>query len=606
MFSVATPAWVRFLRSYGPVPSNDNMYDESIQRALRRTKLKPLVLPAQFVEELLANFRAEAPRSFILTGTAGDGKTYHCREVWRALGGSLDDWNAGAKVQRLPIGSRELVVVKDLSELSDDEGGAVVRRFATDVIDPNAQRVYLVAANHGQLLEKLKASADAPAVRALTDAVEALMVTGRHPSEQMRFDLRDLSRSPAADLLVDVVREIVGHEAWAGCESCGSAPECPIRANRSRMMGDGDGGRMTSRLRALVDVSEHNGHHFPIRQLLVLATNMLLGHPDARDGLMSCGDVPGFVAAGTTDRASVYRNVFGENLKPSRAERTEPFGKLALFGIGVETSNAIDSVLVYGADDPKLEASYAALMLADARYGATPAFQSAQRAYLEGRDAGAEDRFLHLLRAQRQRLFFTMPDGAGDGAGVWELTIFKFAGDFLSVADALRDGKPTPRESLGRLVRGLNRVFSGMLVQTQDELILATSGTHAQTRTSPLLDDKISVTRKGGEEVALNAADGGGVGLSIRFTRDDNPPAVELVLTPTRYEFLNRVAQGALPSSFSLECHEDFLALKARLLSAAERRRALDGPPPDEALELQFLELASDGRAGSRRVSVRL
>ena len=28
--------WIKFLRSYGPIPTNDNMYDESIQRALRR------------------------------------------------------------------------------------------------------------------------------------------------------------------------------------------------------------------------------------------------------------------------------------------------------------------------------------------------------------------------------------------------------------------------------------------------------------------------------------------------------------------------------------------------------------------------------------------
>jgi hypothetical protein len=34
---------------YGPIPTNDNMYDETIQRALRRHRIDPLVLPAQFV-----------------------------------------------------------------------------------------------------------------------------------------------------------------------------------------------------------------------------------------------------------------------------------------------------------------------------------------------------------------------------------------------------------------------------------------------------------------------------------------------------------------------------------------------------------------------------
>src|SRR5258705_2981055 len=109
--------WIKFLRNYGPIPTNDNMYDETIQRALRRLKIEPLVLPAQFLDVIVANFRSDSPQTEILTGTAGDGKTYHCREVWMALGGSAIDWNRGEKVQRLTAKSCELVIIKDLSEL---------------------------------------------------------------------------------------------------------------------------------------------------------------------------------------------------------------------------------------------------------------------------------------------------------------------------------------------------------------------------------------------------------------------------------------------------------------------------------------------------------
>jgi hypothetical protein len=155
--------WIKFLRNYGPIPTNDNMYDESIQRALRRHRIKPIVLPAQFLDQLLANFRSDRPASEILTGTAGDGKTYHCRETWRALGGSDEDWNTGRKVQRLRLGSRDLVVVKDLSELRADESATLLTTMAIDVATPDAARVYLIAANHGQLLEKLKAAPHTPA-----------------------------------------------------------------------------------------------------------------------------------------------------------------------------------------------------------------------------------------------------------------------------------------------------------------------------------------------------------------------------------------------------------------------------------------------------------
>src|ERR1700722_8090781 len=100
MSSSAASRWIRFLRNYGPIPTNDNMYDESIQRALRRHRIDPLVLPAQFLGQILDNLRSDAPRSEILTGTAGDGKTYHCRGAWIGLGGSESAWNTGKKNQR--------------------------------------------------------------------------------------------------------------------------------------------------------------------------------------------------------------------------------------------------------------------------------------------------------------------------------------------------------------------------------------------------------------------------------------------------------------------------------------------------------------------------
>jgi hypothetical protein len=148
MSSTETARWIRFLRNYGPIPTNDNMYDETIQRALQRQHIAPLVLPAQFLDKLLINFRSDVPYSEILTGTAGDGKTYHCRETWMVLDGSESEWGTGRKVQRLPLGARELVVVKDLSELRAEESAALLVTMAVDVAMPNPERLYLIAANH--------------------------------------------------------------------------------------------------------------------------------------------------------------------------------------------------------------------------------------------------------------------------------------------------------------------------------------------------------------------------------------------------------------------------------------------------------------------------
>lgn len=585
------------------------MYDESIQRALRRNRIEPLVLPAQFLAQVLENLQSDEPCSEILTGTAGDGKTYHCREAWIRLGGSEDLWNAGQKVQRLVRGSREIVVVKDLSELRAEESGALLADMAEQVAHPAPARVYLIAANHGQLLEKLKEAPQGASMQSMIGAVEELLVTGVNPNTTIRLKLRDLSQAPASQMIRTIIAAMTSHTGWDHCEGCPAhnAQICPIWENRSRLQGHADSALLQERLTALVELSEQNGVHFPVRQLLALVANLLLGHPDAPDGLMSCADVPDIVAKGTLDLASVYRNIFGENLKPRRAEKSDLFRKLNAFGIGGETSNRVDNLLVYGADDPALETAYRELVLSDAVYGGTTAYTMAQRAYLEADDAGARESFLPRLRAQRQRMFFVLPKDRAEEFDLWDLTVFRYGGLYLEVAAQLRARSSLPRRVMPLVMRGLNRVFTGMLVQNQDELVLATSGSHSQSKTSPLLDELISVPRQGGEEAVVTTDRNGAVVLVVRLSRGDDPGPVSLALTPTRFEFLGRVAEGALPSSFSLECHEDLLALKARLLSATERRRVVDEdlPAADGELVLRFIELGSDGRASPRRVTVR-
>jgi hypothetical protein len=72
-----------------------------------------------------------------------------------------------------------------------------------------------------------------------------------------------------------------------------------------------------------------------------------------------------------------------------------------------------------------------------------------------------------------------------------------------------------------------------------------------------------------GEEVTITA-DEGSPYLRVSLGRDDKP--IDFALWLVRYEFLTRVAQGALPSSFSKECNEDVLAFKSLVLSQYYRR----------------------------------
>lgn len=119
---------ITFLRKYGPIPQNDNMYDESIQRASKRLKFDPITFESPYLEKLQNNLASDTPHSIILTGTAGDGKTYLCRKIWEYLGGDSDEWSSEKKIRRLSLNNgKELVVIKDSSELRKSENIKKIR-----------------------------------------------------------------------------------------------------------------------------------------------------------------------------------------------------------------------------------------------------------------------------------------------------------------------------------------------------------------------------------------------------------------------------------------------------------------------------------------------
>ena len=598
--------WITFLRKYGPVPSNDNMYDEAIQRSLRRIDMRPIELPSAYLERIIENLENSPPRSVLLTGTAGDGKTFHCREVYRHFGGDLDTWHeARTTVQRIQVGDYELQVVKDLSEFPGDDGRTFTRVMADDIADPSTKRIFLVAANHGQLLEKLNQASEAPRVAALREQIVEAMVTGQNADDSF-LAVFDLSKVSGTELLQQITAAILNHPGWNACSECSlytQTPRCPIQENRSRLASEKEP-TLQQRLTALIELSELNDVHYPIRQLLALTANMLLGHPTATDGLMTCQTAARILADGNHDGASVYSNVFGDNLK-RRANKSEPFTKLRSFGIGEETNNSIDSILVYGNDDPALKDRFAELLLDDPVYGATPGYTTAQTAYLEGAEGGRATTFLDYLKHARHRLFFSIAPGSAMETLLWDLTVFRFAGEFLETSRQLQDGRSATRHVMRQIVKGLNCVFTGMLIEDEQQIVVASAGSHSQSRTSHIVDAFVSVAPRLGEEVHLGW-NAGRVVLSISVAPPTDIEAVVLPLTLLRFEFLCRVAGGALPSSFSRECYEDFLDYKARLFRALQERDSGNHPSLVDEVVINFLDVGPDGRARQEPVSVKV
>lgn len=612
-------AWVRFLRSYGPTPNDLNLFDEYVTGALGRAKVQPISLASPQLEAMKERIASRLPGSILIAGTAGDGKTYHCRSLWMALGGTAMDWAGPDPVKCLTLqDGRTAMFVKDLSEISDErQSDDILEALERSVLNGDDSIVLVIAANHGQILERLRdlgaRQSRAHPLRKLVQ--DTFLLTGLAPE---RLAIFDLSRTARRHSLIEVIAAVAGHPEWEKCSRCqwrNDGRVCPIFENKERLLGRGDEGSFAKRLGDLVEISRHNGWHLPVRDLLALASNMVLGHRDAKEGLLSCSEVPKLQDGGRTERGSVYDNVFGANLPKRRANDRQVFRALAAFGIGEETTNGSDGLLVYGADDSKLADVFNRFVREDSIYGATASYLAAQTRYLEGDEEarledGAAD-FLGRLESQRRRLFFTLPDNEPDYP-FWGMTAFNFAGDYLELIAALQEKRPISELVRSRLTKGLNRVMTGLLVENSDRLFVASSGGFTQSRISVLCDTEVPARRQGG------------VGMQVRVDPQTERPTIDVALapgggssvafnlSPVRFEFLCRVAEGALPGSFSNECLEDMLAFKAKLLRKAELIRSAAKAEDDEvdeeagALTLRFIEIENSGHGFSRPVTVRV
>lgn len=607
-------AWVRFLRSYGPTPSNTTLFDEYTVDALRKANVSPIRLTSPLLDQILARIDSGAPGSILIAGTAGDGKTYHARKLWAHLGGGAADWSDNEPVKELGLpDGRVAVFVKDLTELTDQEGDDALGLLEKSVLAEDDRRFLVLVANHGQILERLR---DCGRRQGRLHPLRLIIQEAflQRKAEPERLALFDLSRQAQAAAVENVLRAVSEHSEWDKCGQCGwngNGRVCPIFENRSRMAGTADQGRLRKRLSALADIARANGMHLPIRDLLALASNMILGHPEAKEGLMTCADVPKIQERGSVELASIYDNVFGANLK-RRAASKPIFRALAGFGIGSETTNGADGLMVYGADDPKLQEAFAAHLASDAVYGATPSYLAGLQRYLEGDEAARLDEgaaaFLAKLASQRRRLFFALPDD-GPNYRHWSMTAFRFAGDYLSMMASLRAQRGITEQLRAKLVKGLNRVMTGLLIENTDKLFVASSGGFTQSRISVLCDTESPARRAlgVGMKVVLDPVSGRGA-LDVAVAEGFS---ASFALSPVRFEFLCRVAEGALPGSFSNECLEDMLAFKARLLRKAElakQSRSRDDEDSEDgahALTLRFIEIEMSGHGYSKPVTVR-
>lgn len=611
--------WLKFLRQYGPIPKNDNMYDEKIRKSAARAKLQPILFEHPRQADVLAIFSdTDAPVSVILTGTAGDGKTHLARQIWNAVRTDEDESGLEKPYQKVTLdraggSNTTLHVIKDLSEIApqtgtewDPEREELLQLFCRSLFDASVTDLFLIAANDGQLIETWRKLEPSEHVLKARELLETLLVEDRQEMPGARLKFFNLSRGSSAEMFDRAIQAFLSHEGWEACleldpgEYEAFGLNCPIRRNYELLQSP----LLQKRLRSLFELCDYNGLHIALRDILLLLSNAVLGHPKVKDRLMTPKDVPAIIRDKTAARASIYNNLFGGNLPESRQESLDLFDYMNRFRIGHETTNKIDEILIFGGADDRVRPYFDELLRADRFYGADDSYYAAQRDYIEGsdEDESRNKKFLEMLVSQRRGMFFKIPDAQSKELELWELTVFKYAGEYLDrVVAVVEGGAKVERPILFRIVRGLNRVFVGMLVNSERELYLATSLSYSNAKVSRMLEEYVNVAPRLGERIEIVAGEDGIPVLNVELSQSIRCP---LQLNLTRYEFLSRVAEGALPSSFSKECYEDMLAFKTLILAKLAERRHQQGTDELTTLNFKLLELDDNGNPSLKAVEV--
>lgn len=593
---------VALLRTYGPSSQSDTLSDEHVRETLDLLQIEPIEIAPPQLGLMVEALCGDVPRNLILTGTAGDGKTFHIRQF---LLGELDvqpeRWPGDDPVleARLPNGST-LRVIRDLSELEEDEKEAQLADLIACLKGERHDIRYLVAANDGQLLRYFRSSQAAGASDIQTEL--ARMLRFELAEGALDLSLLNLSRSWSGETVDGIFDQILDHPGWeAGCETCpGSAGDnpCPIRLNRAILRGDGDCGPLfRRRLKDALRLGAANDSHVPIRYLIMLTVNILLG--DSRnedDPMLDCARARKAAQRGRYATCNPYENALGLNVPVARRTSYIVFNQMSSLGLGSETNNLLDDALTRRQPEEIAKA----LFSSEPVYGET-LFEPARRAYYVTAERSRAREFQRSIATQRRRAFFRLPDADDHLASPWRLTAFHHAGLYLKVIEALDRGDD--RAFLDgvtrRLLKGLNRAYLGMMAEESDKLWLAgTIGRTDDTVGRFATIDAIS-RAKSSENIRLEM--GRGVRRpSLRITSRAADTEIEpLDLRPLLFEYLLRVEEGCLPSSFSRQCQQEirqFALIAASSFSVPDTENELSC--------VHVLSLAASGHIDSKTLEV--
>lgn len=556
----------KLLAAYAPTSQNKASYDEHVTKLAKQLGINEISIENGLFSKLFDSFK-KVPKSIIISGSAGDGKTYLLRKLYGTLGGNDNSWG-DEYIPELKYGNYKIRFIKDFTEVEIEDKVEILDGLYKSIYE-NSKELYFIAANDGILTDTLREYLDEKEyLSVLLNNIEAHIDFNTSENKFILLDLSQTASSKNFELLLNEILKL-SDQYESNCPSLTNNDIfCPIHSNIKLLKQN----HIQKQLISIIRSCDFNYNHITLRKLFMLISNMILGYKGEKRIFNSCETaIEYFDASYQKSDASLYDNIFGENLSKSKQEQS-PFKELRELRIGYETTNNIDNFLLFGdIKNPDLYKKKLANPFFD-----LSTFQNIKENYLNENDETSTDKIQEFLIYLRRHLFFNL-DGSSklDNLEVnsTDLMAYKHADKFYNeIIPPLKNEERIQKNIIKELALGLNRIFLGELISKDgnDRLYITTSLIGTMSKLSSEVIEEIVFNKKSSNQ---------GIHLRLQHGFDDEYCKVnleiefggniiaKLELDLHMFEFLCRIADGILPTSFSVEYYERVLTFKSQIIN---------------------------------------
>ena len=585
---VEVSRWIKYLSQLGPTSSNTGLFDEQLINSLKKIgDVSPLTLSAPLDEEIqdtvISKILSDSPSLILISGTAGEGKTRTERTIWEGLLHSVKDVKVISQSEggwqgsdfpslKFELASGEIynvLFVKDLSpKLSEADTPEFLKQ---DLTKPMEHTCLIVACNHGMLLDHLRRDniKNAVDLELAANAEKTFFQKEQSSilnlSNGLSVNIFDLSTVPISKRYKEIVSEVCKRKEWKLCEECPFHENCKFFANRNCLWDKENSQLRSPALRQieLMELLECSEIHVPVRDLLIIASNNLLGTQQfgkkpRRKVLMTCELIQEKSEKNEAIDSFLFSNLLGQNLPESYRRESLVYRELSKFEIGDFAPRDYDNLL-----NNEQMSSLQKFISADAY----------KSLWLDPKIGDSRLLKLLLEKMKRQAFFFSIPDkGLPINFDRWRLTSFKQGKAYFSYLEKIGSATSGTATIPRNLVKGMNRAFTGQFREETNAIWVTTSGTSSRKLQGEIVVVQLPLTPSIGNSLGVKLFRKNLGGLSVGVFREENSPSktrepiFSFNLSPFLFEYFINLSEGYTFNSFSSDALEWGMKIKGQLV----------------------------------------